>query len=105
MPWSHLRRLAALSLALLLVACTSAAPPTTPVPIALTIFAASSLNEAMTAVEAGFRAATPGTPPAQFNFAGSQALLAQLKQGASADLFITADAPTMDAARTAGLVL
>ncbi|HUS16834.1 MAG TPA: molybdate ABC transporter substrate-binding protein, partial [Chloroflexia bacterium] len=45
------------------------------------------------------------TPPAQFNFAGSQALLAQLKQGASADLFITADAPTMDAARTAGLVL
>jgi molybdate transport system substrate-binding protein len=70
----------------------------------LTIFAASSLQEAMTALGKDWQAAHTGVAAPQYNFGGSQALLAQLRQGAPADLFATADKPTMDGAVAAGLV-
>src|SRR5689334_10798870 len=57
----------------------------------LTIFAASSLQEAMTALGTAWQAAHPGSAAPQYNFGGSQALLAQLQQKAPADLFAAAD--------------
>src|SRR5689334_21689866 len=70
----------------------------------LSIFAASSLQEAMTALGNDWQAVHPGTAPPQYNFGGSQALLAQLQQKAPADLFAAADKKTMDGAVAAGLV-
>jgi molybdate transport system substrate-binding protein len=70
----------------------------------LTIFAAASLQEAMTALGKDWQAAHPGAAAPQYSFAGSQALLAQLQQQAPADLFASADKKTMDAAVAAGLV-
>jgi molybdate transport system substrate-binding protein len=70
----------------------------------LTIFAASSLQEAMTALGTDWQAAHPGSAAPQYNFGGSQALLAQLQQQAPADLFAAADKKTMDGAVAAGLV-
>jgi molybdate transport system substrate-binding protein len=95
----------------LLAACGTAStpgagnPPQAPTSGAggLTVFAASSLQESMMALGNDWRAAHPG-PAEQYNFGGSQALLAQLRQGAPADLFATADKPTMDGAVASGLV-
>src|SRR5690349_12317281 len=70
----------------------------------LTIFAASSLQEAMTALGKDWQAAHSGMAAPQYNFGGSQALLAQLQQKAPADLFAAADKKTMDGAVAAGLV-
>ncbi len=66
------------------------------------VFAASSLKDAFEGMSAGVQAKGIGTPT--YNFAGSQALLAQLKQGAVADVFASADEKTMLAAIDAGLV-
>lgn len=56
----------------------------------LTIFAAASLTDAFTAVGQRFERERPGVA-VQFNFAGSQALATQMEQGASADVFASAD--------------
>jgi molybdate transport system substrate-binding protein len=68
-----------------------------------TVFAASSLQDVLKTQETVFRAAQPGTAAATFNFAGSQALAAQLEQGAQADLFISADEKNMQRVVAAGL--
>jgi molybdate transport system substrate-binding protein len=60
----------------------------------LTVFAASSLTTAFTAVGKSFEAAHSGVH-IRFSFAGSQALVAQLKQGAPADVLATADTGSM----------
>lgn len=70
----------------------------------LNIFAASSLKDAFTEAEAGFRAANPNMGELRFNFAGSQALVSQLSQGAPADVFASADKSNMDKAVAAGVV-
>lgn len=70
----------------------------------LIIFAASSLNEALTAAQAPFQAGHPGVAGLAFNFAGSQQLVAQLQQGAPADVFASADKATMDKAVAAVLI-
>ncbi len=67
------------------------------------IFAAASLREACTELQAPFEQAHPGTH-LRFNFAGSQELRTQLEQGAPADVFISADRRQMDEAAKAGLV-
>ena len=96
----------------LLTACGTSGPPVagntpqagTSGAGSLTIFAASSLQEAMTALGTAWQAAHPGSAAPQYNFGGSQALLAQLQQKAPADLFAAADKKTMDGAVAAGLV-
>lgn len=56
----------------------------------LTVFAAASLTEAFTAVGQRFEQEHAGVT-VTFNFAGSQALATQMEQGASADVFASAD--------------
>ena len=72
------RRLAAVVLAALVVAPAGARTNATK----LTVFAAASLTEA-------FQAFDPGET---YSFAGSNTLAAQIKQGARADVFASANA-------------
>ena len=90
-------------LAVLLTAC-GPAPSARPVtqtaltasaPTTLTVFAAASLTGAFGELGKAFEAANPGVTVV-FNFAGSQALRTQIEQGASADLFASADHKNMD---------
>ena len=87
-----------------LITETPVAPTTTPEPRKLTIFAASSLTDAFTEIGRNFEAANPGVTVA-LNFAGSQALRAQLEAGAVADVFASANMREMDALVTDNLVL
>ncbi len=65
----------------------------------LTVFAAASLTAAFAELGAAFEAAHPDVV-VEFNFAGSQALATQLVEGASADVFASANEVQMD--RVAG---
>jgi molybdate transport system substrate-binding protein len=69
----------------------------------LTIFAAASLTDAFAAIEQELEAANPNLS-ITYNFAGSQALVTQLEEGAQADVFASANVSQMDAALAAGLV-
>lgn len=90
--------LVALSLPLAAQASSSAAPSGE-----IRVFAAASLTEAFKAEGAEFTARYPACSIV-FNFAGSQALARQLEQGASADVFASADWKQMDVAVKAGRV-
>jgi molybdate transport system substrate-binding protein len=68
----------------------SSATPTETV----TVFAAASLTRAFTAEGRAFEAAHPGVR-VTFSFAGSQALVAQVQQGAPASVLATADPETI----------
>lgn len=67
------------------------------------VYAAASLQATFEKLGTAFSAAHPRTT-VKFSFGGSSGLLTQLTQGAPADVFATADTPTMDKARTASLV-
>lgn len=70
----------------------------------LMVFAAASLKQSFTEIGDRFSAENAGTT-VEFNFAGSSDLVTQLTQGASADVFASADVKNMDkAAAQAGLV-
>ncbi|MGF1471690.1 MAG: molybdate ABC transporter substrate-binding protein [Rubrobacteraceae bacterium] len=69
----------------------------------LTVFAASSLTDAFEELGGEFEEQNPGVE-VRFNFAGSSALLAQIRHGAPADIFAPADGAKMDQAWEAGLV-
>ena len=58
----------------------------------LVVFAAASLKESFEAIAKSFEAANPGVH-VSLQFAGSQALALQIKQGATADVFASADEP------------
>ena len=66
------------------------------------VFAAASLREAFEAAAPAFAKHTGFT--VTFSFAGSDTLLAQLKQGAPADVFASANPAQMKAAADAGLL-
>lgn len=70
---------------------------------AITVFAAASLKATFTELGTQFESAHPGTT-VEFNFAGSSDLVAQITQGAPADVFASADTANMDKAVTAGAV-
>jgi molybdate transport system substrate-binding protein len=69
----------------------------------VTVFAAASLTEAFTEFGRSMERKTPGLK-VRFNFAGSQQLVAQMEQGAAADVFASADQRWMRQAADRGLV-
>lgn len=69
----------------------------------ITVLAAASLTELFGDARSAFTAAHPCTS-ITFGFAGSQQLVAQLEQGAPADVLATADTTTMQSAVAAGVV-
>lgn len=93
---------AALSLAALVTGCSSQVPEGAP-PAELTVFAAASLKTTFTELGSRFETEHPGTE-VTFNFAGSSDLVAQLAQGAPADVFASADTSNMTKAADAGVV-
>jgi molybdate transport system substrate-binding protein len=112
----HLRRLrglgsVVLGLALAASACGSksstdtAAPSTTAAQLtgSLNVFAAASLTGAFTTAKTKLTSANPGLN-LTYNFAGSNALVAQITQGAPADVFASADTRNMQKLVDAGLV-
>jgi molybdate transport system substrate-binding protein len=94
--------LAGVAAALLLGACAPAPPADGRTD--LVVFAASSLNPTFATLGKQFEATHPGVT-VKFSFDGSAALVDQLKAGAPADVFASADRANMDKAGTGGLVV
>ena len=98
----------AATLALLILACAGIVAPggtfTATPPLTITVMAAASLSESFQELGRQFEAQHPGVR-IQFNFAGSQQLAQQLAQGASADVFASANQEQMDSAVRAGRVV
>ncbi|GAB3077185.1 molybdate ABC transporter substrate-binding protein [Pedococcus soli] len=61
----------------------------------ITVFAAASLKKTFTQIGADLEKANPGAT-VKFSFAGSSDLVAQIQQGAPADVFASADTKNMD---------
>lgn len=80
---------------------TSACSPPEEPQDAIQVFAAASLTETFTEIGERFRDDTG--IEVSFNFAGSSDLVAQLEQGAPADVFASADQNNMDSVLEAGL--
>ncbi len=97
------RRLNLLRLALAALALPVSHQSTDPAPPTLTVYAAASLTEAFRDLGRALEQSHPGLS-VQFNFSGSQQLVLQLEQGATADVFASADQRWMDYAREKGLV-
>jgi len=105
----------ALNVTALVVGCSSsqtdsasttsaeASPTSTAITGDVTVFAAASLKSTFTELGARFEKDNPGTS-VTFNFAGSSDLVAQLTQGAPADVFTSADTNNMTKAVDAGLL-
>lgn len=98
------RTLAALlaTLALLLAGCSGTADEQSD-DQTLTVYAAASLKDTFTALGKTFESQHPGTT-VQFTFGGSSALVAQLDQGAPADVFASADQANMTKAVQAEVI-
>ena len=92
-------------LALVAIGATPAAAQTGgAAPSVLTIFAAASLTDAFEELGALFQRGHSAIT-VRFNFAGSQQLAAQLEQGASADVFASADQRWMAEVQRLGLAV
>lgn len=83
----------------------AAASTTTAAPItgSINVFAAASLTGAFTTAKTTLTTANPGLA-LTYNFAGSNALVTQIQNGAPADVFASADTKNMQKLVTAGLV-
>jgi molybdate transport system substrate-binding protein len=83
---------------------SSNTPGVTPTPASTTlkVFAAASLKSSFTAIQTKYQQAHP-TVKIVYNFAGSQALVQQITQGAPADVFASADQKNMKKLSDAGL--
>lgn len=95
-PMKLARRAAVLTLALMAAGLAQAAD--------VTVSAAASLTNAFKELAPAFEAAHPGTK-VLFNFAASDALLAQIAKGAPVDVFASADQETMDKAQQQKLLV
>ncbi|HET9888992.1 MAG TPA: molybdate ABC transporter substrate-binding protein [Mycobacterium sp.] len=88
-----------------LIGCSSKSPSAQPSQASgkVVVFAAASLKPAFTQIGQQFRAQNPGLG-VDFEFAGSSDLATQLTQGATADVFASADTAEMDTVSKAGLL-
>src|ERR1700693_3702103 len=84
-----------------LAACGSGGTPSASASGTASVFAAASLTESFKALGTAFQTAHPGTT-VQINFAGSPTLVTQIEQGASADVFASADMANMDKLKADG---
>lgn len=98
-----IRTLVAVTALALLGACTPAATPTAASSKELVVFAASSLSDTYASLGRTFEATHPGFT-VKFSFDGSSNLVDQVKQGAPADVFASADRANMDKATAANLM-
>lgn len=94
--FAFLRRFAGTAVLVVLGAAAQAAE--------LTVSAASSLTNAFKELGPAFESRHPGTTVV-FNFAASDALLAQIAKGAPADVFASADQDAMDRADAQRLIV
>ncbi|MBX3110893.1 MAG: molybdate ABC transporter substrate-binding protein [Fimbriimonadaceae bacterium] len=78
----------------LFAASLSRAEPEAHAPTTLTVFAAASLHESFEAIGEQFERSNPGVKVV-CSFAGSQQLAAQIRNGAPADVFASADSRNM----------
>lgn len=85
-------------LAASLPACSPKSSPST-----LVVFAAASLKSTFTQIGQQFKTENPGSS-VEFEFAGSPELATRLTQGATADVFASADTAQMDTVAKAGLL-
>lgn len=94
-------------LALMLGACTAgnddSKEPNKVEDVNLTVFAAASLKSTFEELGTQFEKDNPGVT-VTFNFAGSSDLVAQIQDGAPADIFASADVRNMDKAVVANVV-
>lgn len=79
----------------------TASPTPTPLSGTVSVFAAASLTDSFKALGTAFQTAHPGVT-VQFNFAGTPTLVTQVEQGASADVFASADTTNMAKLNTDG---
>jgi molybdate transport system substrate-binding protein len=91
-----------------LAGCSQKAPSpppsqTTTLAGSIVVFAAASLKPAFTQISQQFKSDNPGDG-VEFEFAGSSELATQLTQGASADVFASADTTQMNNVFKAGLL-
>ncbi|MEL4358567.1 MULTISPECIES: molybdate ABC transporter substrate-binding protein [unclassified Luteococcus] len=96
---SRLALVAGLALALGLTACSAGEQESE----TLTVFAAASLKSSFEVIGKDFEAAHPGTK-INYSFNGSSTLVTQLKEGAPADVFASADEKNMARATDGKLV-
>lgn len=88
---------AALASAIALISCGESRPAETAAPAVeqpAVVFAAASLTDVLHTI--GDLYVAEGHPAPKFSFAGSSALARQIEQGASADVFVSADEEWMD---------
>ena len=86
-----------------LIGCSSKSPSPSQLSAGkLVVFGAASLKPAFTQISQQFRTDNPGSS-VDFEFAGSSELATQLTQGATADVFASADTAQMDKVVKAGL--
>lgn len=97
-----MNRLRDVLLALMIAAAVAVSGCTAAGPRTLTVFAAASLTKVFTALGTSFEAQNPGVKVA-FTFDGSSGLVDQLKGGARADVFASADQNNMTKAVDAKL--
>ena len=97
------RAAAALAAGLVAAGLAGCAAPDGDAGRTVTVFAAASLKAPFTALAEQFEAANPGTR-VTLSFEGSSDLATQIRQGAPADVFASADANTMARLSGAGLV-
>ena len=86
-----------------LVAALTACASSSPGHRKLVVFAAASLQKPFTAIGEVFKTDNPGAS-IDFDFAGSSDLVTQLTQGATADVFASADTKNMDKVAQAKLL-
>jgi molybdate transport system substrate-binding protein len=98
----HWSRGIALSM-VLVAALTGCSSSDTPPAKSITVYAAASLKKPFTEIGEQFKTENRGSS-IDFDFAGSSDLVTQLTQGASADVFASADTKNMDKAAKAGLL-
>lgn len=86
-----------------LVGCSSKSDSPPSASGQVVVFAAASLKPAFAEISAQFEAQNAGST-VEFEFAGSSELATQLTQGATADVFASADTAQMDTVAKAGLL-